>query len=41
MDSGERWIELNFKMVDLTTVYKIEVIALVSKRDREGLKEKV
>lgn len=38
MDSKERWLELSFKMVDLTTGYKIEVIALVLERNREGLK---
>lgn len=29
MDSGEKWIELNFKMVDLITMYKLEMIAPV------------
>lgn len=29
MDSRKKWIGLNCKMADVTTMYKIEMIALV------------
>lgn len=41
MKPGGKWIELTFRMVDSTTVYKIGTIALVSEGIQRGGKGEV